>query len=209
MTIADVRRLWPEVLDKIRELRRFAWVMLSQNAQVMALNGNTLTIALVNPGARDSFITSRSDEYVQQALHAVLGVTWQIEAIVDPSARPAASSAPAPDPSPEPAAPETPAAPAASSAAAREAMNEQASPEDTDPDASADRDDPVVESEDIDPELLLSRELGAEVIGEIRRRLTPRVDASTSPWSRSTSCVGSAAASDSLRCSAPGTTARR
>ena len=40
MTIADVRRLWPEVLDKIRELRRFAWVMLSQNAQVMAFDGD-------------------------------------------------------------------------------------------------------------------------------------------------------------------------
>jgi DNA polymerase-3 subunit gamma/tau len=164
MTIADVRRLWPQVLDKIRELRRFAWVMLSQNAQVMALDGTTLTIALVNPGARDSFISSRSDEYVQQALHAVLGVTWTIEAVVDPSARPAASSTPAPDPAPAPV--EAEPAPAASSAAAREAMNDAASPEDSNPDASADRDDPVVESEDIDPELLLSRELGAEVIGE-------------------------------------------
>ncbi len=88
LTIADVRRLWPEILDKIRDLRRFAWVMLSQNAQVTGLDGSTLTIALVNAGARDSFINSRSEEYVQQALHAVLGVTWRIEAIVDPSARP-------------------------------------------------------------------------------------------------------------------------
>ncbi len=166
MTIADVRRLWPDVLDKIRELRRFAWVMLSQNAQVMSLDGTTLTIALVNPGARDSFVSSRSDEYVQQALHAVLGVTWTIDAIVDPSARPAASSPATPGPAPEPVEPEAPAPPRASSAAAREAMNEQPSAEDSNPDASADRDDPVVDHEDIDPELLLSRELGAEVIGE-------------------------------------------
>ncbi len=164
LTIADVRRLWPDVLDKIRELRRFAWVMLSQNAQVMSLDGDTLTIALVNPGARDSFISSRSDEYVQQALHTVLGVTWKIDAIVDPSARPAAST-PAPDTTPEPVQ-AAPATPPASSAAAREAMNEQASPEDSNPDASADRDDPVVNDEEIDPEVLLSRELGAEVIGE-------------------------------------------
>ena len=166
MTIADVRRLWPDVLDKIRELRRFAWVMLSQNAQVMSLDGTTLTIALVNPGARDSFVSSRSDEYVQQALHSVLGVTWTIDAIVDPSARPAASSPPTTELAPEPAEPQAPAPPRASSAAAREAMNEQPSAEDSNPDASADRDDPVVDTEDIDPELLLSRELGAEVIGE-------------------------------------------
>ncbi len=165
LTIADVRRLWPDVLDKIRELRRFAWVMLSQNAQVMSLDGTSLTIALVNPGARDSFISSRSDEYVQQALHAVLGVTWTIDAIVDPSARPAAST-PAPDPTPEPVEAEAPSMPAVSSAAAREAMNEAPSAEDSNPDASADRDDPVVDDEEIDPELLLSRELGAEVIGE-------------------------------------------
>ena len=96
LTIADVRRLWPEILDKIRDLRRFAWVMLSQNAQVTGLDGSTLTIALVNAGARDSFINSRSEEYVQQALHAVLGVTWRIEAIVDPSARPGPAPAPTP-----------------------------------------------------------------------------------------------------------------
>ncbi|WP_332643763.1 DNA polymerase III subunit gamma and tau [Aeromicrobium sp.] len=165
MTIADVRRLWPDVLDKIRELRRFAWVMLSQNAQVMSLDGTTLTIALVNPGARDSFVSSRSDEYVQQALHSVLGVSWTIDAIVDPSARPAASTPPTTELAPEPAEPQAPTPPRAS-AAAREAMNEQPSAEDSNPDASADRDDPVVDNEDIDPELLLSRELGAEVIGE-------------------------------------------
>jgi DNA polymerase-3 subunit gamma/tau len=168
LTIADVRRLWPEILDKIRDLRRFAWVMLSQNAQVTALDGSTLTIALVNAGARDSFINSRSEEYVQQALHAVLGVTWKIEAIVDPSARPGATG------SDEPASadPSTAAAPRKGVAApesVREALRESATPEPReDPDATATRDDPVVEQEDIDPEDLLTRELGARVIDESR-----------------------------------------
>nr|WP_236551640.1 DNA polymerase III subunit gamma and tau [Aeromicrobium sp. 9AM] len=166
LTIADVRRLWPEILDKIRDLRRFAWVMLSQNAQVTGLDGSTLTIALVNAGARDSFINSRSEEYVQQALHAVLGVTWRIEAIVDPSARPGTDTdEPASaDPSPAP-----PRKGVAVPESVREALRDPVTPEAReDPDATATRDDPVVEQEDIDPEDLLSRELGAHVIDESR-----------------------------------------
>lgn len=167
LTIADVRRLWPEILDKIRDLRRFAWVMLSQNAQVTGLDGSTLTIALVNAGARDSFINSRSEEYVQQALHAVLGVTWKIEAIVDPSARPGATGSDEPasaDPSPA-----APRKGVAAPESVREALRDPVTPETReDPDATATRDDPVVEQEDIDPEDLLTRELGAQVIDESR-----------------------------------------
>jgi DNA polymerase-3 subunit gamma/tau len=169
LTIADVRRLWPEILDKIRDMRRFAWIMLSQNAQVMGLDGQVLTIALVNTGARDSFISSGSAEYVQKALHEVLGVTWRIEAIVDPSARPGV-----PDDHDEPAAPPPQASapqapPVAVPDAVRQAMREQHTPQTrVDPDASADRNDPVVEVEDLDPEALLTRELGAHVIDETR-----------------------------------------
>ncbi len=162
MTIADVRNVWPAVLDKIRELRRFAWVMLSQNAQVMALNGTTLTIALVNPGARDSFISSRSDEYVQQALHSVLGVTWKIDAIVDPSARPAASS-PSPEPESAPVAPRPRRrfVGGCTRGTQRDRVRRGQQPR-----CLCRPRRPGRRTEEIDPELLLSRELGAEVIGE-------------------------------------------
>jgi DNA polymerase-3 subunit gamma/tau len=168
LTIADVRRLWPEILDKIRDMRRFAWIMLSQNAQVMALDGNILTIALVNTGARDSFLSSGSDEYVQRALNDVLGVTWRIEAIVDPGARPGVLDDHAEPPvAPAPATPQS--APVAVPDSVRAALRENRTPEiREDPDASADRNDPVVEVDDLDPEALLLRELGAEVIDETR-----------------------------------------
>lgn len=177
MSVADVRRLWPEILEVVKGLRRFTWIMLSQNAQVQALDGTTLTIALVNSGARDSFMASGSAEYVQKALQQVIGVQWRIDAIVDPSADPRAASNPA-RASPQAAAPTPPAqaAPATGGDAGRgvgapesvrQAMREPASmapPED--PDASAHPDDPVVD-QGTDPEQLLSRELGARVIDEI------------------------------------------
>jgi DNA polymerase-3 subunit gamma/tau len=84
-SLADVRRMWPDVLEAVKHLRRFTWVMLSQNAQVTALHGDTLTIGLVNAGARDSFVRSGSDEVLRKALQQVLGVDWRIEAVIDPS----------------------------------------------------------------------------------------------------------------------------
>nr|WP_255670347.1 DNA polymerase III subunit gamma and tau [Aeromicrobium wangtongii] len=168
LTIADVRRLWPEILDKIRDMRRFAWIMLSQNAQVMGLDGNILTIALVNTGARDSFLSSGSDEYVQRALNEVLGVTWRIEAIVDPGARPGVDDHHEERPPTRPPVAES-GPPVAVPDSVRAALRESHTPMTReDPDASADRNDPVVEVEDLDPEALLSRELGAQVIDETR-----------------------------------------
>ena len=176
MGIADVRRVWPDVLERIKTLRRFTWIMLSQNAQVQALDGSTLTIALVNAGARDSFVSSGSAEIVQQALEQSIGVQWRIEAIVDPTADPRAG-APAAGQAPTTPPPEPPAEPAGEGRPApgrgvgapdsvRQAMREPAAPVE-DPDAGVSPDDPVLEAES-DPELLLSAELGARVIDEIR-----------------------------------------
>ena len=166
--IADVRRLWPQVLESVKELRRFTWIMLSQNAQVVGLEGSTLTIALVNTGARDSFVNSGSADFLSTALQQVLGVSWRIEAIVDPSVDPKADATPtgASTP-PASAAPSTSGGGRgmAAPAAVREAMNDPA-PGPVDPDAAVDLDDPVVDSGG-DPEQLLSRELGARVIDEI------------------------------------------
>lgn len=96
--IADIRRLWPQVLDEVKNLRRFTWIMLSQNAQITALEGNMLTLSLVNAGARDSFLNSGSAEFLQQALHQVFGGSWRIDAIVDPTAAPNASTPSPPSP---------------------------------------------------------------------------------------------------------------
>jgi len=161
IAIADVRRLWPDILDKVKNLRRFTWVMLSQNAQVTSLDGDTLTISLVNVGARDSFLKSGSDACVQQAIHEVLGINWKIDTIVDPSAEPMPQVG-------EPAsAPATPRGVGATAEVREAISNPQARQTPEDVDAGADRNDPIVEIEVIDPEQLLTRELGAEVIEEI------------------------------------------
>jgi DNA polymerase-3 subunit gamma/tau len=70
--------------------------MLSQNAQVAAVDDTTLTLALLNAGARDSFLRSGSDEILRQAAIDVIGTDWRVDTIVDPSAQPGAQPDSAP-----------------------------------------------------------------------------------------------------------------
>jgi DNA polymerase-3 subunit gamma/tau len=81
-----VRQLWPQILDAVKNRRRFTWILLDQNAQVVGFDGTTLQVGFTNPGARDSFLGSGSEEVLRQAISDALGGTqWRIEALVQPS----------------------------------------------------------------------------------------------------------------------------
>jgi DNA polymerase-3 subunit gamma/tau len=110
LTLVDVRRLWPDLLEAVKLKRRFTWILLSQNAQVAAVDDKTMTIALVNAGARNSFSSGGSEEILRQAAIDVIGHDWRIEAIVDPSAQPGSEPVVTRPAVPEPAAPAAPAA---------------------------------------------------------------------------------------------------
>ncbi|MER5401701.1 DNA polymerase III subunit gamma and tau [Streptomyces sp. NPDC002599] len=91
----DPRMLWPNILEAVKNRRRFTWILLSQNAQVTAFDGTTLQIGFVNAGARDNFASSGSEEVLRQALAEQFNVQWKVEAIVDASGGSAPPPAPA------------------------------------------------------------------------------------------------------------------
>ncbi|MEU1130744.1 DNA polymerase III subunit gamma and tau [Streptomyces sp. NPDC005900] len=178
----DPRSLWPNILEAVKNRRRFTWILLSQNAQVAGFDGTTLQLGFVNAGARDNFASSGSEDVLRQALSEQFGVQWKVEAIVDPSGGsappPAAGNfgggAPAPS---RPAAPPqhrtpssaAPSAPAAPSPAPEPTppprpnpAREHVSPED---DIPADDDPDLVESA-LSGHDLIVRELGATVVDE-------------------------------------------
>jgi DNA polymerase-3 subunit gamma/tau len=161
--LVTVRRLWPNVLEEVKTLRRFTWTLLSHNAQVAALDGSRLTLAMVNAGARDSFLRGGSDEIVREALVRVLGVDWKIDAIVDPSTTPTTPTTPAPSAPAAAGAPAPSGRAAAEAAVAAEAAEAAAGPavEDVPSADDQDADDTGLSHHD-----LLARELGAKVIGE-------------------------------------------
>ncbi|WP_208033084.1 DNA polymerase III subunit gamma and tau [Streptomyces cyanogenus] len=81
----DPRALWPNILEAVKNRRRFTWILLSQNAQVTGFDGTTLQLGFVNAGARDNFAGSGSEDVLRQALAEQFNVQWKIEALVDPS----------------------------------------------------------------------------------------------------------------------------
>ncbi|MCQ4084412.1 DNA polymerase III subunit gamma and tau [Streptomyces sp. RB6PN25] len=190
-----VRQMWPDILEAVKNRRRFTWILLSQNAQVVGFDGTTLQLGFANPGARDSFVGGGSEDVLRQAIGDAFGLQWKIEAIVDPSGggngggagpgpggpgprpvTPGSASAPAPR-RPQPADPDpAPPAPSAPEAAPPPPPEPQRSPEAAAPEPPP----PVPIEEDIpeedDPDLddtalsghdLIVRELGATVIEEI------------------------------------------
>ncbi|MGV9289772.1 DNA polymerase III subunit gamma and tau [Streptomyces sp. NPDC003719] len=81
----DPRSLWPNILEAVKNRRRFTWILLSQNAQVTGFDGTTLQIGFVNAGARDNFLSSGSEDVLRQALAEQFNVQWKVDAVVDPS----------------------------------------------------------------------------------------------------------------------------
>ena len=86
--IAGLRRLWPDVIEDVKKRRRLTWSLLSTSAQVLGFDDTAITIAIVNAGARDSFIRSGSDEILRQAFVDIVGLDRKIEVVVDPSINP-------------------------------------------------------------------------------------------------------------------------
>ncbi|MET9043868.1 DNA polymerase III subunit gamma and tau [Streptomyces sp. NPDC004362] len=185
----DPRTLWPNVLEAVKNRRRFTWILLSQNAQVVGFDGTTLQIGFVNAGARDNFLSSGSEDVLRQALAEQFNVQWKVEAIVDPSGGSAppttggsgfgggfqpgggggASPAPRPVPAEQSASSARP-APSASPAPAPQtptpavppAERHVVAPEDDMPED----DDPDLDESALSGHDLIVRELGATVVEE-------------------------------------------
>ncbi|MCW7946936.1 DNA polymerase III subunits gamma and tau [Streptomyces hygroscopicus] len=184
--------LWPDILEAVKNRRRFTWILLSQNAQVAGFDGTTLQLGFVNAGARDNFLSSGSEDVLRQALAEQFNVHWKVEAIVDPSggsAPPAAggsgfgggstsggggghgggsAAGTRPAPTARPAAPTSPApeaspsAPAPAPSASSAPERHVVAPEDDMPED----DDPDLDESALSGHELIVRELGATVVEE-------------------------------------------
>jgi DNA polymerase-3 subunit gamma/tau len=179
--VADVRRLWPEVLVRLREIKRTPWSLISQESAVVEVADGVLTLAFRQPSLRDTF--ARRDDFqdnLRQAITDVLGVDLRVDAIVDPSADPAGAaprgrasarpSKPPPEAPPATAAPVEAAPAQAAGATGRSDAPENGSaspPGRSDPDDGVHLDDPDHDDSGLSKRELLERSLGARVIEEI------------------------------------------
>ncbi|MGH3097379.1 MAG: hypothetical protein ACRDMV_15460, partial [Streptosporangiales bacterium] len=146
----EVRRMWPEVLEAVKQRRRFAWMTLDGKAQVASVENGVLRLSFAREGDAKGFSQNGCDAVLREALAGVLGVDWRVEAAAG-QPPPVAGAAPTADTRPEPPAAEAPPPVAAP---------EPEEPEEPD---SADPADTLADA-GLTGLPLLERELGAQVI---------------------------------------------
>jgi DNA polymerase-3 subunit gamma/tau len=89
-----VRRRWPEVLGTL-ERKRVTWAMVSQSAQVAAVESGVLTLAFDNESLAARFTGSDHAENVALAVRETLGLHVRVEGVAGPGASPATGAVPA------------------------------------------------------------------------------------------------------------------
>ena len=190
VSVTDVRRLWPEVLVRLKEIKRTPWSLISQESTVVDVANAVLTLSFRQSTLRDTF-TRREDfqENLRQAMADVLGVELKVEAIVDPSGGGAHTGSARPNPMPMPPTAESgppssegptpasgtaatgPVAPRRAASRDRSTSTGRHQPEDAspsgEPDDGAHPDDNDLDDSGAPAQQLLERTLGARVIEEI------------------------------------------
>ncbi|WP_372594107.1 DNA polymerase III subunit gamma and tau [Actinotalea sp.] len=88
-----VRRRWPEVLQTLRGVRRSTWVLVSENAQVAAVEGGLVSLAFTTPQLATTFRTGPHGDHVRNALRETLGLDVRVESVIAPAAGPSGPAA--------------------------------------------------------------------------------------------------------------------
>ncbi|MGH3096984.1 MAG: DNA polymerase III subunit gamma and tau [Streptosporangiales bacterium] len=151
--VQEVRRMWPEVLEAVKQRRRFAWMVLDGKAQVAAVEGGVLRLSFAREGDAKGFSQNGCDVVLREALAGVLGVDWQVEASGG-QPPPVAGAAPQAGARPEP--------PAAAPARTQDRAPAPDPDEPEEPDGADPAD--AMADDGLTGLPLLERELGAQVI---------------------------------------------
>ena len=100
LTIAEVRSMWPAVLDATKSYSKVAWILFSTSVP-LSLDGGVLAIGLKSAGDVTGARASGHDERIRQAVLDVLRVDVRIDVVHAPQATlvlpEAAADVPSPD----------------------------------------------------------------------------------------------------------------
>ncbi len=88
--VDTVRRMWPDVLERVGTLRRATWSLVSQHVQVHEVTGGAVRLALPSEGLARTFASGPHADVVRRALVDVLGLDLPVE-VATPGGPPAAA----------------------------------------------------------------------------------------------------------------------
>ena len=169
--LQELRRMWPAVLNRVRDYRKVTWAQLFEKSEVLSVDSKKLHIGLRDVGAHRAFTQGGGhDEIVRQALIDVVGLDLQIDAVLDPTVSSAAAEPAPTDPATAQTAERTPSAAAVEARAAAAAVDKpvvgkQRKPVVADDDVNAD--DADADDQGLAGSELIAQQLGGTVIGEI------------------------------------------
>jgi DNA polymerase-3 subunit gamma/tau len=81
-----IRRAWPDVLNRVFQMRRGTWTLVSQNAQVIGYDGRILTLGIATGGIANTFRQGNHAEILRQALIDELGIDAKVDGVHAPDA---------------------------------------------------------------------------------------------------------------------------
>ncbi|CAN5449323.1 DNA polymerase III subunits gamma/tau [soil metagenome] len=82
MNTDAMRRAWPEVLDKVKAMRRVTWSFVSVNTKIVDFDGQRLLLQIATSGQAETFRRGNHAEVVRQALIEAIGVDTRVDATV-------------------------------------------------------------------------------------------------------------------------------
>ncbi|GLW64569.1 hypothetical protein Arub01_28130 [Actinomadura rubrobrunea] len=84
--VAAVQRIWPEIVEAVKQRSRVAWMAIMSGVQPISLEGNLLTLSFEAEGARTNFTNGGRDAVLREVLKQRLGVDWRIDTVLAGSA---------------------------------------------------------------------------------------------------------------------------
>lgn len=186
---ATVQRLWPDIVEAVKQKSRATWMVIMSGVQPVSLEGKVLTLGFDAEGRRLGFVNGARDTVLREVFKERMGVDWRIDTVLGaaPPAPPAPPGGQGPNggfggaAAPNPAAQQQPRPPARPPAPRPEAAPEPPPPPPEEPPPPPEP-VPVDESDEVDPEgdadadgteaemsgmALIQRELGGQIIREI------------------------------------------
>ena len=77
-SLEEIKKAWPEVVEKVKSARRLTWTLLSTGAYLEKFEDGILTLAFANSGAAESFSRSGSEEVLTKAFADLIDGIKQI-----------------------------------------------------------------------------------------------------------------------------------
>ncbi|MFD0538829.1 hypothetical protein ACFQY7_38965 [Actinomadura luteofluorescens] len=82
MDFSTIQRLWPDVVEAVKQKSRATWMVIMAGVQPVSLDGKVLTLGFDAEGRRLGFVNGGRDAVLREVFKERMGVDWRIETVV-------------------------------------------------------------------------------------------------------------------------------